>query len=154
MYCCKLNFHDDTILQVHDSLQFDILNLIRSILYMHVSTNIIDKWVYHSINLIFYCCVYGVVWWTLPAQGPMMRDICGITPEAFTFLWNKQLFTFIVYLKCLIRGASLMTQWIFYLIWCPKHPYLEDVGIACKRFHSLLNPSPARVIKTNHRRPN
>lgn len=117
--------------------------IIHACVYRH---HRIDKWVYHSINSNFYCCVYGVVWWTLPAQGPMMRDICGITPEAFTFLWNKQLFTFIC-------GVRLMTLWIFYLIRCPKHPYLEDVGIARKRFHSLLNPSPARVIKTNHRRP-
>lgn len=152
MYCCKIKFswwHNITSSWL--TAIWDFSNLIRSILYIHVTTDIIDKWVYHSINSNFYCCVYGVVWWTLPAQGPMMRDICGITPEAFTFLWNKQLFTFIVYLKCLIRGASLMIQWIF---WCPKHPYLEDVGIACKRFHSLLNPSPARVIKTNHRCPN
>lgn len=152
MCCCKIKFswwHNITSSWL--TATWDFSNLIRSILYIHVITDIIDKWVYHSINSNFYCCVYGVVWWTLPAQGPMMRDICGITPEAFTFLWNKQLFTFIVYLKCLIRGASLMIQWIF---WCPKHPYLEDVGIACKRFHSLLNPSPARVIKTNHRCPN
>jgi hypothetical protein len=27
---------------------------------------------------------------SLPAQGPMISDNCGTTPEAFTFLWGKK----------------------------------------------------------------
>lgn len=26
----------------------------------------------------------------LPAQGPIIKDSCGITPDAFTFLCNRQ----------------------------------------------------------------
>ena len=27
---------------------------------------------------------------SLPAQGPMISDNCGTTPEALTFLWEKK----------------------------------------------------------------